>query len=516
MTRKGKLMLLVVAAVIVGASMNPVSAGLLTLDDTVEISYNKSEFNISVYPGNASYSGTNMAGDAVTGVFGDGTVSSYRFFNVNGDATALISYADDAGIVAPVVSPDAADLDGSESWANVWTATDPGVDFANAADITEDTLARAMNITGTIDISDMSSGTAYVIFGGIKQKVTLTATMSGAGVDDEVAEYEIQLITGNAGKNHFWVSPFNFSDAGGYDTITYHYTHDGPARRGRFVGVIIDRPGVEIISPTNGDTVNISDSLPLIWANMDPVDGNDVWVDVWFGTEPNDLHPVPDFDLVVEKGLNTESVIVDASAVDTYYWQVNSWIYGADKLDDANMIIGSVWSFDTTTDPAPTVEIHTPAKMTWSNNPVGLDATVTDSGLSELFIAWSADVPDGIDVEFDPASADTEDTTVTLTKVSYFVPYVINSSFEDPALDNDTWIYIEDGVASCRPCGPFREAIPGHQLLPKEVRITRMTAILQLAYQMAKTWPGSKRITYQTTVCISKYLTRSSLLRHIN
>jgi len=44
-------MLLVVAmAVIVGASMNPVSAGLLTLDETVEISYNKSEFN-KIRPG---------------------------------------------------------------------------------------------------------------------------------------------------------------------------------------------------------------------------------------------------------------------------------------------------------------------------------------------------------------------------------------------------------------------------------------------------------------------------------
>ena len=75
MKKRMKLMLLVVAmAVIVGASMNPVSAALLTLDETVEISYNKSVFNISVYPGKASYSGTNMAGDAVTGVLGDGTV----------------------------------------------------------------------------------------------------------------------------------------------------------------------------------------------------------------------------------------------------------------------------------------------------------------------------------------------------------------------------------------------------------------------------------------------------------
>jgi len=264
MKTKMKLMLLVVAiAVIVGASMNPVSAAMLTLDETVEVSFDKSEFNISVYPGKASYSGTNMAGDAVTGVFGDGTVTSYRFFTVNAEKTALISYADDAGIVAPVVSPPEADLDGSESWANVWTTTDPGVDFATAADITENTLARAMNITGTIDISALSSGTVYVIFGGIKQLVTLTLTMSGTGQTDIQAEYSIQLITTNAGKNHFWVSSFDFADAGGYDTITYNYTIDGPARRGRFVGVIID----EVVSDANRPFVNAGANM-ISWSGQ--------------------------------------------------------------------------------------------------------------------------------------------------------------------------------------------------------------------------------------------------------
>ena len=59
MKKRMKLMLLVVAmAVIVGASMNPVSAATLILDETVEVSYDKSAVNISVYPGNASYSGS--------------------------------------------------------------------------------------------------------------------------------------------------------------------------------------------------------------------------------------------------------------------------------------------------------------------------------------------------------------------------------------------------------------------------------------------------------------------------
>jgi hypothetical protein len=236
MKTKMKLMLLVVAmAVIVGASMNPVSAALLTLDDTVEISYNKSEFNISVYPGNASYSNDD---GTVTGVFGDGTVSAYSFVNHDQTALTVNSYANDgSGTIAHtagVVSTKTNDV-----FANVWTASDPGVGFSNAADITDLTVARAMNITGTIDISATSEGTAYVLFGGIKQKVTLTATMSGAGQDDQVAEYEIQLITNSTGKNHIFASSFVFTDADDYDTITYDYTHDGAAKRGRFIGSVL-------------------------------------------------------------------------------------------------------------------------------------------------------------------------------------------------------------------------------------------------------------------------------------
>jgi hypothetical protein len=152
---------------------------------------------------------------------------------------------------------------------------------------------------------------------------------------------------------------------------------------------------------------------------MDPVDGNDVYVDVWFGTEPNDLHPVPDFDLVVEKGLNTESVFVNANAVDTFYWQVNSYLNGAAHINDANMIEGSVWSFDASDDRAPTVEIHTPAMMTWSDNPVTLAATITDSGLSLLTYGWTAE-PDGIGdpnltVDFDAGAVDPEVTVTNLT-----------------------------------------------------------------------------------------------------
>jgi len=310
MKTKMKLMLLVVAmAVIFGASMNPVSAATLTLDETVEVSYHKSDFNISVYPGKASYSGSWEIDEIVyesAGVFGDGTVLGYRFFN--SDGLVMSSYADDGtGIVAPVVSPPEADLDGTESWANVWTTTDPGVDFATAADITEDTLTRGSNITGTIDISSLSSGTVYVICGGLKNDLSLTLAMSGAGQTDIQAEYSV-----NPGSlNKFWVAPFDFSDAGGYDTITYTYTFS-TARRGRFVGVIIDN----VVSDANVPDVDAGPDM-ISWSGalvaLDPTiveaPGSD-WTNLtYLWTAAPDGIGDPNLDVAIT-GANTENASV--------------------------------------------------------------------------------------------------------------------------------------------------------------------------------------------------------------
>jgi len=381
----------------------------------------KSEFNISVYPGKASYS--NFDG-SVTGVFGDGTVLGYRFFN--SDGTVLSSYADDgSGIVAPVVSPPDVDVGGSESWANVWTTTDPGVDFANAADITEDTLTRSRNITGTIDISSLSSGTVYVIFGANRNWATVTLTMSGAGQTDIQAEYYIDPPND---KNRMWVSSFDFSDAEGYETITYAYTYAN-ADRCRFMGVIIDGFASTAMNhnPANGETVDTANPLTLSWTNIDP-NGLPLFVDVWFGTEPNEASAGYDMEPVVDHIEDTTFVDVDASAVGTYYWRIDV------TIGDANTIKGKLLSFTTTDDPAPTVEIHTPAMMTWSDNPVTLDATITDSGSSLLTYGWTA-VPDGIGdpnitVDFDAGAEDPEVTVTNLTGSMVTVTMIL-TAFDD-------------------------------------------------------------------------------------
>ena len=76
--KKQKLLMLLAVTMVLVLAVGPVSAATLTLDETVEVSFDKSSFNVSVYPGKASYSGFN---GTVTGDFGDGTVLGYRNFD---------------------------------------------------------------------------------------------------------------------------------------------------------------------------------------------------------------------------------------------------------------------------------------------------------------------------------------------------------------------------------------------------------------------------------------------------
>ena len=204
-------------------------------------------------------------------------------------------------------------------------------------------------------------------------------------------------------------------------------------------------------SPAHGGTVMVDENLELSWNNLPSAaaDSNDVdvWVDVWFGTEPNELHPAYDMTLVVDAGENTEAVIVDASEPDTYYWRINSYIYGADNINDSNMIEGSLWLFYAVEDFAPTVEIVTLDQMTWSGEGVPLDATVTDDAASALTIEWSADLPDGISAAFNPGN-DVADTTVTLTKVPYSTAKIVNAGFENPVLADGAWDDVTTGWSS--------------------------------------------------------------------
>ena len=194
-------------------------------------------------------------------------------------------------------------------------------------------------------------------------------------------------------------------------------------------------------SPADGAKVPVGD-VDLSWTNMDPNNpGGPVYVDVWFGTEPNKLHPGYDMTKVVAANPadpDRTTWTVSAPTEGTYYWQINSYIYGVAHINEPNAIEGPLWSFYAVEDAPPSsVDAGVPM-ITWSGQPVPLDATVVDDGKSALTYLWTADAPVGVTVAFDPGAA-VEDPTVTITNVPYSNAPIVNAGFEDQVLADGEW-----------------------------------------------------------------------------
>lgn len=190
---------------------------------------------------------------------------------------------------------------------------------------------------------------------------------------------------------------------GGAGTVVFDYNVTNPGKT-TITAVSPMNP-----SPAYGSTI-AEGSVDLSWTNMDPnYPGDPVYVDVWFGTDPNKL--LLAYSEVVTAGENTTTVNVNAPVIDTppttYYWQVDSYIYGTPTGDP---IESDVFKFDVTNDFAPTVVIETPDTITWAGEPVQLDATVSDTGSSALTIEWTSNPAGAV---FSP-SANAADPTVTV------------------------------------------------------------------------------------------------------
>jgi hypothetical protein len=186
--------------------------------------------------------------------------------------------------------------------------------------------------------------------------------------------------------------------------------------------------------------------VELSWTNLDPNDPDgSVYVDVLFGTEPNETDPAYDMTeltLVPDSGENVSSVTVEDLDVGTYYWQVISYLYGDPALVDydttdpnlnnPSSIKGHMWSFTTATDLPPSVMIDTPDMVTWENEPVQLDATIVDIGDDPVLTEWTVSINNGTAVDgvtFEPDEF-AEDPIVSIDQGYYSSANITNPSFE--------------------------------------------------------------------------------------
>ena len=247
----------------------PILAPSLSVGSTVLVSENNANFNISVFDGKAGYDNTGTTQSnppLIMNMFGDGTVEDYNFVISANGVTDPISYADGgAGLTPDPVDPNPGSggysNNGGQNWANVWTTTDPGVNFSTTKNFTgggiNTTHAGHGEIQGTVDISGFQSGTLYFPHGTYINQWDIDVVMSGPGQPDIAVN--IGPSSNGPGTNFGWISDFTFTNDGTYTTITYTYTNqDLDGSRARFMGVIFDGEALVPVGETN-TTLNVID-----------------------------------------------------------------------------------------------------------------------------------------------------------------------------------------------------------------------------------------------------------------
>lgn len=212
----------------------------------VSASSSTDTINISVFDTAAGWNG------ATTGTFGDGTVLDYAFYDDSGAYPTLGSYTTGAatliGATTGTNNPSTLGNGSNIDWANIWTTNDP-LGFTSTANFDGNSVPTGVrtSVTGSVDVSGLSSGTVYLIYGTFDGTNTLTASLSGSGVPNVQAS-DTSTVGSN---NRAFITSFAFTtDNGDYDTLTYSYTdEDADGSRARFIGIVVD--GITIPEPSS-------------------------------------------------------------------------------------------------------------------------------------------------------------------------------------------------------------------------------------------------------------------------
>lgn len=326
----------------------PNQGASLTKGSRVKVSTNVVDFNISVFSGKAGYEGDNET-PVTSGPFGDGTVTDYRFFSSPGDA--ISSYANGgAGLIGMATSPAGNIGGGGESWSDLWTTNDPGIGYTTTPNFptSVNTFARSANISGSIDISDLESGSVYIPHGTYINDWSLTLRMMGNGQPTLTAT---DTQGGNGPSTNFgWITDFIFADASQYDTISYTYINgDTDGSRARFMGIILDGTPLARNPPTvvNQPASNISFSSATVGGEVTTPGGSAANIAISYGQNDggNDLAA---WETSVDLGSQTgifSAHLLGLSPSTTYYFRSHS-----------GNLIGSNWAGNTlsfTTAPPP-------------------------------------------------------------------------------------------------------------------------------------------------------------------
>ena len=203
------------------------------------------QLGISVTTGSEGYS-TGNNGIGVGGLDGsfNAPILDYAFH------TSGSGFTESLGGVAPLISTTSTGAAADGSTVRIWAGTTPDGTFSNAD---QTVFSRPGDVSGTVDISGLTSGSLYIFFGTRTQNsdtYEVTFTLTGPGQTPENLTSGVvvarnaaagQRDQGGDTDNTFFVYRADFADAAAYDTLSYTYDHtnSNSAIRARYVGTVL-------------------------------------------------------------------------------------------------------------------------------------------------------------------------------------------------------------------------------------------------------------------------------------
>jgi hypothetical protein len=230
-------------------------AATLTVGTQIQLGDNpaSNSIKISFFDGDVKYQSP-----SASGVLGDGTLLDHSFYgNIRQTTSSTLTWVErgaGSGGYLSVAQPAEGALGNPGSLIAVhqyWTTTDPGATFSSTPNYTgsspNESVGIANNVTGTVNISTLTSGTIYFMFGTFSQAGDIFLEMTGAAQTDLTGT----MTWDNPGStNRYFLQSLTFENPDLlYDTISYNYVNSGAASRGRFGFVALD--GVVIPEPSS-------------------------------------------------------------------------------------------------------------------------------------------------------------------------------------------------------------------------------------------------------------------------
>jgi hypothetical protein len=188
-----------------------------------------------------------------------------------------------------------------------------------------------------------------------------------------------------------WLADGKLTGFGGAGTVNYAFA-------GNVTTITANDP---LARMPKMDAIVSAGDVDLSWVNVQP----DVWAEVYFGTDVDNLGKVVD----ANDGFNLTTTTVTAPEFNEYIWRVDTYL-SAPGTDPNDPVIGDTMYFVASDDAPPSVLMNTSPTATWINEPTPLQVTVYDDGKSAVTVTWSAVDTSGADagpivgpnVVFDP------------------------------------------------------------------------------------------------------------------